>query len=343
MDVFESRKKDHIRISLEERSQIAPSLKGLEKIRLVHEALPEFAFQDVDLSVQVLGQMLKTPLYISSMTAGHAEGQSINLKLAKAAEAQGWLMGVGSQRKELEDSSASSEWKEIRRQAPKAVLFGNLGIAEVIRSPVAQIQKLVDSLEAQGFFIHLNPLQEALQPEGHADFIGGMKAIEKVVKSLSVPVVVKEVGCGISVSTMKRLADVGVQTIDVSGLGGTHWGRIEGFRAETESWQSSVAETFKNWGMTTLECILNGNESLVPCQLWASGGVRNGLEAAKLLSLNVEMVGAAQPFLKAAVDPAESSVVRLMNVWEQELKLALFCTGHRTVAEFRDARAWEWV
>lgn len=337
---FEKRKQDHIRIALDPRSQ-AEGLSGLENVQLIHEALPNLNFKEVDPSTSFFSKKTSAPFFISSMTAGHERGVEINSRLAKISAEKQILMGVGSQRRELADADARREWQEIRKQAPKALLLGNLGIAQVIRTPVAQVQTLVDTLEAEALFIHLNPLQECLQPEGTPEFRGGYGAIESLVKKLSIPVIVKEVGCGFSKETLQRLFNLGVYSVDVSGLGGTHWGRVEGYRSGQEDLLFQVAQTFEDWGLSTVESLLNAREIDEKIPVWASGGVRDGLQAAKLLALGADMVGIAQPWLKAALESSEA----LEALYEKlllEVKIAMFCTGIANVKEFKTKRVWKW-
>jgi len=341
---FEKRKQDHIRIALDPRSQ-AEGLSGLDKVQLIHEALPNLNFKEVDPSTSFFSggncRQVSAPFFISSMTAGHEKGVEINSRLAKLSAEKQILMGVGSQRRELIDPEARKEWQAIRKQAPKALLLGNLGIAQVIRTPADQVQALVDSLEAEALFVHLNPLQECLQPEGTPEFRGGAEAIENLVKKLSIPVIVKEVGCGFSKDTLKRLFNLGVYAVDVSGLGGTHWGRVEGYRSEKTELLFQVAQTFENWGLSTVESLLDAKEIDEKNVVWASGGVRDGLQAAKLLALGADMVGVAQPWLKAALQSPEA-VNELYEKFLLELKIAMFCTGIAKVKDFKTKRVWKW-
>lgn len=336
---FETRKADHLRLAMDPSVQIGGD-NDFSRIHLVHEALPNLNFSEIDLSTDLLGLKLSSPFFISSMTAGHKNGIAINQTLALAAEKANWLMGVGSQRKELTNPEAHQEWKQLRKVAPRAKLVGNLGIAQLIQSTTDEVQKLVDSLEAVAMFIHLNPLQECLQPEGTPQFRGGLEAIETLVRALKVPVIVKEVGCGMSQPTIKRLADAGVAAIDVSGFGGTHWGRIEGLRAES-SIQKQAAETFASWGISTVQSLMSAMDADVDCEIWASGGVRNGLDAAKLLAVGAKAVGVAQPLLEAAL-LSQDALMTKMQVLEHELKIAMFCTGTSRVSDLSSKRVWVW-
>lgn len=346
-DLFESRKRDHIRIALDPRSQATEVLQskngaGFDRIQLIHEALPNFNFSDIQISQSYFGLEMAAPFFISSMTAGHQNGIEINRRLARAASQKKWMMGVGSQRKELLDAAASLEWKQIRKESPEALLLGNLGIAQVIQTPFSQIQKLVDSLQAKALFVHLNALQEALQPEGTPDFVGGLAALEKCVNGLSVPVIVKETGCGFSKDTCERLQNIGVKQLDVSGFGGTHWGRIEGYRSEAGSLNFDAAQTFKDWGISTVQSLINAKEIYSSSSIWASGGVRSGLDAAKLLALGATAIGVAQPLLEATLI-SEEALLQKMEQFEFELKIALFCTGVKRWQDYETKKVWTWT
>lgn len=342
---FESRKQDHLRLALNEQVQ-ALGLSGLDQIQLNHEALPDFDFSDITTEVPMLGQTVSAPIYISSMTAGHQQGHLINQRLASLSSSQRILMGVGSQRKELSDPSAKNEWKDLRKNAPQAMLIGNLGIAQIITSQIEQIYELVESTEALALFIHLNPLQEVLQNEGTPNFKSGLLKIEQLVKKLSVPVIVKEVGCGISAQTASRLTNVGVRHIDVAGLGGTHWGRIEGLRNPESSLQFEAAKTFENWGIPLVQSLLEVRKSTgLETQVWASGGVKSGLDVAKLLAMGANAVGMAQVFLAAATLSNEDLEKKYQQIIF-ELKIALFCMGFGNVQQLieksRTEQVWKW-
>jgi isopentenyl-diphosphate delta-isomerase len=353
---FESRKQDHLRLALDPRVQTGGN--GLDRIELIHEALPEINFADIDIATQFNVKLinvklkddshkikLNSPLFISSMTAGHEPGAPINQALAQLSSRRKILMGVGSQRRELGDPSARDEWRKLREQAPDAILAGNLGLAQLIQTPVDAVRGLVDSLQAVALFIHLNSLQEALQPEGTPNFRGGLQKIEELCRTLPVPVIIKEVGCGFSESTLKRLEGLGVFAVDISGYGGTHWGRIEGLRAPENSVQAQAAVTFSHWGTSTLQSMLNVSKANVTYQIFASGGVRHGLEAAKLVALGAELVGLAQPWLAAYgqfdKDP-QKGLEHLADRLDFELKTALFCTGCKDLSELRRKKVWKW-
>lgn len=338
---FERRKQDHIRFALDGRTQ-AVGTAGFDFVDLVHEALPELNFQDISTKLDLLGSLVDSPIFISSMTAGHADAAIINSRLAQLSQDRNILMGVGSQRKQLFDSTASLEWKAIRKQFPKAKLIGNIGLAQAILASSTEIKALVDSLGAVGLFIHLNPLQEVIQAEGTPQFAGGLKAIEKIVKTLDVPVIIKEVGCGISRSTISRLESVGVKWVDVSGKGGTHWGRIETLRAEENSVQSRLGEKFWDWGSSTVSCLAEADIASRQAEIWASGGIRTGVDVCKGLAMGAKAVGVAQPFLQAALE-SEAALENVYDGFLRELKTAMFCTGIGMVAEFQKRKVWKWI
>lgn len=339
---FEQRKRDHLRIALDSTVQSSLSA-GLESVSLIHEALPDLNFEDIDLSSDLNGHKLSVPYFVSSMTAGHEHGHRVNLALAKLSERRQILMGVGSQRRELQDPAAAAEWTNLRKEAPRAILAGNLGIAQLITASTDQVRAMVDRLDAKALFIHLNSLQECLQPEGTPHFRGGLEAISRVVKNVNVPVIIKETGCGFSKETLKRLGNTGIFAVDLAGLGGTHWGRVEGQRAPVGSLQAEASSAFADWGISTLQSLQNAKEAQVSFQIWASGGVRTGVDVAKLSSMGVKLVGLAVPWLQAAVQPdAEAALDRLADRLSFELKTSLFCTGSKNLAELQSGSKWTW-
>jgi isopentenyl-diphosphate Delta-isomerase len=338
---FEKRKREHLALALEESTQ-ALSSSDWNQYQLQHEAFPEIDFKEVDLSTSFFSCKLSSPFFISSMTAGHEQGELINSRLAALSQEKQILMGVGSQRKELQDPKARDEWRRIKKLYPKSLLMGNIGLTQLIQSPIEDIQKLLESLEAVALIVHTNPMQEVLQFEGTPYFRGGMKALETLVKKSAVPIIVKEVGFGFSNSTLKALSETGVAVVDLSGKGGTHWGRIEGLRSQNKM-INEASLTFSQWGKTTLEMLRDlGEINMKPSfKIWASGGIRNGLQAAKCLSLGADMVGLAQPWLKAAV-VSEESLNQLYNQLQLEMKIAFFCTGSVSVDSLRLRKVGMW-
>jgi isopentenyl-diphosphate Delta-isomerase len=245
---------------------------------------------------------------------------------------------VGSQRRELESQLSENvdRWKVLRQESPRVTMFANLGISQLIHAPLAQVRKLVDSLEAQALMIHANALQEVMQPEGTPQFKGALNALKRLCAEIGVPVAVKETGCGFSAATLRRLRDIGIVAVDVSGLGGTHWGRLEGARADEGSVHAVAAQTFADWGEPTVESVIAARHELSSStEVWASGGVRTGLDAAKLIALGANQVGFAKPALEAAL-AGEEELRQWMAAREYELRVALFCTGCESPSMLRE-------
>lgn len=311
---------------------------GLERVHLMHEALPEINFEEVALETKFWSYKAASPFFISSMTAGHHKGEALNFTLARVSSQKKWPMGLGSQRRELTDPLAKEEWKRLRKEAPKAFFLSNLGLTQLIHTPLAKVLSLAESLGAGAFIIHTNPMQEVIQPEGTPQFKGGLKAIEKFCKASPIPVVLKETGCGFSAPTIKRLQGIGLAALDISGLGGTHWGRIEGGRAK-DGFQKLAAKTFENWGENTLNSLLAA-QKWKKAEIWASGGIRSGLDAAKTIALGAQKVGFAKPALEQAL-LGEESLADWMTQIEFECKVALFCSGTKTPEMLRKGKRWQ--
>ncbi|WP_133130974.1 type 2 isopentenyl-diphosphate Delta-isomerase [Legionella yabuuchiae] len=330
---FERRKQDHIDLALMQANQTS-ELNPFDRMALVHEALPDMNFNEIDIRGERFGTRTK-PFIVSSMTAGHRNAVNINHNLIAACSEQGWAMGVGSQRRELTDEKAADEWHVLRQEFPNVVLYSNLGIAQLISSSLEQIQQITSALNAEALIIHCNPLQECIQPEGTPSFKGGWDALAMIVEHLDIPVIVKETGCGFSLPTLLRLNEIGVGAVDVSGVGGTHWGRIEGHRASHDPIRQSAATTFKNWGIDTIQSVKDAISIAPRFEVWGSGGVRHGLDAAKLFALGATTVGFAKPMLTAALTSSKA-VIEHMAMIEYELKVAMFCTGSRELNELKE-------
>jgi isopentenyl-diphosphate delta-isomerase len=327
---FESRKKEHIALALKDENE-ARGFSGLDQLELIHEALPDLNFSDISIETQILSKKRNTPFLVSSMTAGHADSVDLNLRIAKACSARGWLMGVGSQRRELFDKQAQKEWSQIRREVTQVSLLSNIGLSQLIQATNDQIQQLVDTLEAEALIVHLNPLQECLQAEGTPNFKGAFQRISEIVGAINVPVIIKETGCGFSRQTMKRLSETGINVVDVSGFGGTHWGRIEGQRNQSNI-KVQAAKTFSHWGINTYQSLQHATEFNEIYRFWASGGIRSGLDAAKALSMGAQCVGFARPILQAAMK-SEEHLNEQMETLEFELRTAMFCTGSENLSQ----------
>jgi isopentenyl-diphosphate delta-isomerase len=331
-----SRKTEHIRINLEEdvRSTLTT---GLERYRFLNNALPEIDLKDVDLTLTVFGKTLSAPLLISSMTGGSKEATQINLRLAEAAQEYGIAMGLGSQRAAIEDPKLAESY-QVRSVAPDILLFANLGAVQLNYGyGVEECQRAVDMAQADALVLHLNALQEAVQPEGDTNFGGLLKKIEAVCKELPVPVIVKEVGWGISGETARQLAGVGVQAIDVAGAGGTSWTQVEMHRAKTDS-QKRLAAAFADWGIPTSDSIIQVRKAAKKTLIFASGGVRSGVDIAKCIALGATLGGMASPYLKAADRSTEATLQTISEV-ARELQVTMFAAGMADLAELHDSLA----
>ena len=327
--MHEQRKADHIRINLEEDVNFRQLTTGLENYHFLHQALPEIDLAEVDTTTPFLGKMLKVPLLISSMTGGTEQAQLINRILAEAAELTGIAMGLGSQRAAIEDSSLADTF-QVRPIAPTAVLLANLGAVQLNYGyTVEHCQRAVDMIEADGLILHLNALQEAVQPEGDGNFSGLLSKIEQVCRALSIPVIAKEVGWGFSADTARLLGEAGVAAIDVAGAGGTSWSQVEMYRTTTEI-HRRVAATFVDWGVPTAEAILAVKAGSPTTPIVASGGLRNGLDVAKCIALGANIGGMAGPFLKAAVQSLQA-VLAEIEITKREVQIAMFAIGARSI------------
>jgi isopentenyl-diphosphate delta-isomerase len=321
------RKAEHIRLALDDRMQLGRNV--FDGYRFEHEALPEIDIAEIDLSVEFLGRRLDAPLLISCMTGGTEQAGEINRNLAAGAERARVAVGVGSQRKALEDPAKADTFR-VREVAPSVPLLANLGAVQLnYGMSVRECRQAVDMIGADALVLHLNPLQEAIQPEGQCDFSGLLPKIGEVVRALGVPVVAKEVGSGISESTARALAAQGVRIIDTAGVGGTSWARIEAHRAN----DLEIGELFAGWGLPTPESIRQVRR-VQGVTVIASGGIRNGLDAAKAIALGADLVGMAQPFLGPAMESAERVAEKVRRT-VRELKICMFCLGAKTIPELQ--------
>lgn len=321
------RKAEHIRLALDSRMQLGTS--WWDEYHFGHAALPEIDMAEVDASVDFLGRRLSAPLLISCMTGGTEIAGRINRNLAAAAEETGVAVGVGSQRKALEDPAKADSFR-VREAAPTAPLLANLGAVQLnYGMGVAECRQAVEMIGADALTLHLNPLQEALQPEGQCDFSGLLPKIAEVVREAGVPVAVKEVGSGLSESVARALAGVGVRILDTAGTGGTSWARIEAAR----SGELDLGELFAGWGIPTPLSVQEVRK-VEGVTVIASGGLRNGLDLAKALALGADLGGMAYPFLEAATESPERVADKVRRI-VRELKICMFCLGVKTVAELR--------
>ena len=326
------RKADHIRINVEEDVRSALS-NGLERYAFVHRALPEINLEDVDTHLTLFGRRLNAPLLISSMTGGTEQAEAINHNLATAAQKIGVAMGIGSQRAALEDEKQISTF-QVRRYAPDILLFANLGAVQLNYGyAIAHCQRAVEMIEADGLILHLNPLQEAVQREGNSQFAGLLKKIEKICRALSVPVIVKEVGWGICEGDAHRLAEAGVAAIDVAGAGGTSWSQVEMHRAKDE-YQKKLAAAFVDWGIPTADAIENVRRAAPDMTIFASGGLKNGIEVAKCIAMGAVLGGMAGAFLRAAAESEEKTIAALAEM-QREIQVCMFAAGAGNLEQLR--------
>jgi isopentenyl-diphosphate delta-isomerase len=330
--VTAERKADHIRVNLEEDVD-SGLIAGFEHLHFEHNALPEIDLDNIDLSQSFLGKTLSAPLLISSMTGGTDQAREINRNLASAAQEAGIAMGLGSQRVAIEDPSVSDTFN-MRDVAPDVLMFANLGAVQLNYGYGAnEAQRAIDMIEADALVLHLNALQEAVQPDGDTKFGKLLSRVEELVAAVSVPVIAKEVGWGISGRVATRLVEAGVAVIDVAGAGGTSWSQVEMHRA-TEQKQADLAARFVDWGIPTAEAVRQVRAALPETPIIASGGLRSGLDIAKSIALGAQIGGMAGPFLRAAVESSEA-VSELIHQTVRELRVCMFATGSHDLESLR--------
>jgi isopentenyl-diphosphate delta-isomerase len=326
---IKSRKSDHIRINLE--NDVRSSLTtGLERYQFIHRALPEIDLGEVDTSLSFFNKELSAPVLISSMTGGTSEAADINRKLAIAAQEARIAMGVGSQRVAIENHNQVKTFS-IRKYAPDILLFANLGAVQLNYGyGPDECKRAVEMIDADALVLHLNALQEALQPEGDTNFRNLYTKIEEICKKLAKPVVVKEVGWGFSSQDAKLLMNAGVSAIDVAGAGGTSWSQVEMYRAEDDR-QAQIASSFVNWGIPTSNAIRNVRNVSVDIPLIASGGIRNGVDIAKCIALGANLCGLASPLLKTAQVSAENTFDTI-EIIMAEIRISMFSSGVKNLS-----------
>ena len=329
------RKDDHLQINLKNDVESGIST-GLEKLQFEHSALPEINLSDVNPSLAFLGKNLKLPLLISSMTGGTPEGLRINHILAKAADYYGLAMGVGSQRVAIDHPETLPSFN-LRQVVPNILLLANLGAAQLNYGyGVDECKLAVDSIQADGLILHLNPLQEALQTGGDTDFAGLLGKIELVCRHLGKPVIVKEVGWGISTHVARQLMNAGVSAIDVAGAGGTSWSQVEMNRAENDHLREAALK-FRSWGIPTAQAIHQAQLGAPGLPIIASGGLQSGVDIAKCIALGASLTGMAGPLLRAAAE-SEESLDRKIEQIKLELTITMFVTGSPDLKSLHNAR-----
>jgi isopentenyl-diphosphate delta-isomerase len=332
-----TRKKEHVDIVLKRDVRFRGKTTGFERLDFLHNALPEVDLHALDTGVNFLGRHLDAPLMFSCMTGGYPDALRINRSLAEVCAARGLALGVGSQRQALEDPQYHRTFSVVREVSRAIPVVGNIGAAEIagLRDP-APVKRMVDLIGADAFTVHLNPLQEFLQPEGKTNFHGVLEGISTLVRSLPVPVIVKEIGAGLSPDVIGRLLDAGVTYIDVAGAGGTSWAGVEAFRQKSRT----LASLFWDWGIPTAEAIAGaaslkrqGREFV----LIASGGIGSGMDIAKSIALGADLAASARPVIASLHHGGVRHLERVVDAWVRQLRGAMFLTGSPTIDALRHA------
>jgi isopentenyl-diphosphate delta-isomerase len=325
------RKNEHLRIALEK--DVASDLEsGFDQITLLHQALPEIDLNKVDISATFLGHWLEAPILISSMTGGSTETARLNQILATAAETAKIAIAVGSVRAGIENSSYAETYN-LRKFAPNALIFSNLGAVQLNYGfGVDACKRAIEIAGADGIFLHLNALQEALQSNGDLNWSGLLRKIEELTHALEQPVLVKEVGWGINHQTFRTLENAGVAAVDVAGAGGTSWSQVEMYRQVDPKLRQTAAD-FRSWGLTTVECLVDiFKDSKPKIPVIASGGLRNGIDLAKSLALGASLGGFARALLPAA-NAGMEALCEELEIIKRELKIAMFACGIADIAK----------
>jgi isopentenyl-diphosphate delta-isomerase len=326
------RKSDHIRISLNQNVQARKITTGFEDIHFVHKALPEIDRKKIDLSTIVFNHKFEAPLIAGAITGGTEEATTINAVIAEAVEELGLGMGVGSQRAAIENKKLEKTFAVVREKAPTAFLIANLGGPQLVKGyGINEVKKAIEMIEADAVAIHLNPLQEAVQPEGETDFTGLLEKIGGIARKLDTPVIVKETGAGVAAEEAERLAAKGVKGVDVSGAGGTSWAAVEHYRAKRhrKSFQRRLGDVFWDWGIPTAVSLVEVSQT-VNVPVIASGGIRTGTDMAKALALGASLTSLSAPILRAAVKGVKETKSQLSLLIE-ELRNAMFLVGADSV------------
>jgi len=344
------RKADHIRISLDQGVQAREATTGFEDIYFIHRALPEINKQEIDLSTTVLGHKFSAPLIVGAITGGTLEATKINATIAEAVEELGLGMGVGSQRAAIEDKKLEKTFTITRKKAPSAFLIANIGGVQLVNGySIKEVKKAIKMIDADAIAIHLNPLQEAAQPEGQTNFKGILEKIDELTKELDKPIIAKETGAGIAAEEAKKLEAAGAKAIDVSGVGGTSFAAVEYYRAKGQknSFQRMLGDVFWDWGIPTAISVAEVSQT-VNIPVIASGGIRNGVDVAKALALGASLTSISQPALQTAVKGVKETE-NMLSILMEELRNVMFLVGAESVQHLRKTpiivtgRTAEWL
>ena len=328
----EKRKADHIKICLNEKAQARKATAGFEDAQFIHRALPEIDKHKIDLSTTVFGHKFSAPLIVGAMTGGTAEATRINAAVAEAVEKLQLGMGVGSQRAAIENSKLEKTFSVVRKKAPTAFLIANIGGVQLVHGyGLKEVKKTVEMIDADAVAIHLNALQEAVQPEGQTNFKGVLAKIGEIAEELDKPVIVKETGSGIAAEEARKLEAAGVKAIDIGGTGGTSFAAVEYYRAKGQenSMQHFLGDAFWDWGIPTVVSLAEITQT-VKIPVIASGGVRTGRDVAKALALNASLASVSQPALQAAVKGAKDTE-NMLSLLIEELRNVMFLVGAEKV------------
>jgi isopentenyl-diphosphate delta-isomerase len=341
MGTIGQRKADHIALCVDGDADGDVGFRKastlLECVHLVHDALPDLAVDDVDLSVTLFGKTLRAPLIIASMTGGTDEAAQINRDLAAIAEERGYGFGLGSQRA-MHVRPGTAPTYRVRDAIPRGLLLGNIGVIQARSMATDEVRGLVEQVGADALCVHLNPAMELVQPGGDRDFSGATETLARLARELGVPVIAKETGCGLSRRVGERLCDAGVRHVDVSGAGGTSWVGVETKRAAAsgDSAARALGDAFWDWGVPTAASVAMlaplGFETII-----ATGGVATGLDVARAIALGATAAGMARPVLRALVQGGRAAAVSVLDRVEGELRAALVLTGSRDLSALRRA------
>jgi isopentenyl-diphosphate delta-isomerase len=339
MDLTSERKMNHLEICRDREVGSREKSTHLNDVELIHKALPELNFEDVDLSVEVFGKVLSVPIIISAMTGGHPETKKVNENLARAAGDLRIGMCVGSQRAALENPKLEDSFSVVRKISNDIFVMANMGAAQLLSSKAVNLaERAIEMIDADALAVHLNPLQELVQPGGDTQYKGVIKSLSTIVASIKKPIIVKETGCGISREVAKKLLGTGVSAIDVAGAGGTSWAAVEYHNAtlQGDTIKAGIAETFWDWGIPTAMSLCEVSSLGSNVKIIASGGIRNGLDMARSIALGADLVGVARPLLISAFEGPKAIEAKL-NRMIYELKVASLLTGSRTLKELKVA------
>ncbi|MEA4956668.1 Isopentenyl-diphosphate delta-isomerase [bioreactor metagenome] len=332
--MISDRKLEHLLLCKHYDVQYKNKKTGFEDIELIHNALPEINKDEIDISTNIFGKKLESPLIITAITGGHPAALKINKELAMAAENKKIGLGLGSQRAGIENPELSNTYGVARENAPNTLLIGNIGAPQIIgdsKKSEEFANNAINMIDADILAIHLNVLQESIQPEGDIDANGYINSIENIVNSVDIPIMAKETGTGIASEEGKILEDMGVDFIDVAGAGGTSWAAVETFRAEDKY----IGELFWDWGIPTAVSTAELSNSLnIP--IISSGGIRSGLDAAKAIALGADSVGIALPILKEAF-VGHDEIIKFINTFNDSLKIAMFLVGAKNLEELKNS------